>query len=181
MNTFVLRHRLAMLAILAACLLPSVASAQDSAARRFMFGAGLGGAFGLNRGAPSQFKLEEFVGYSVLPVNEHPGLFIAGVFEQGFVDWVRLTWAARAGFAIQVYHHEDFEVLVTPFMQFGGTAFFFANQTAGAFNWKFGAQGEFVLLRGLLGLFFRPLSFDLNFGRDVGAFYELMTGVVVRL
>ncbi|MCC6874617.1 MAG: hypothetical protein IT378_09960 [Sandaracinaceae bacterium] len=189
MNGLLSRHRLVAFALVAACLVPAAASAQDAAARRFMVGGGLGGSFGLNRGLDSQFKLEQFVGYSIVPVRDHPGLFIAGVFSQGFIDYVRLTWAVRLGFAIQVFHHSDFEILVTPLMQLGGTGFFPPNGNAGgAFNWMFGVQGEFVLFDGLLGLFFRPLAFDLNFGErfgfggfDVLAYYELMTGVVIRL
>jgi hypothetical protein len=148
--------------------------------RPFFVSAGLGLVVGL-RGGNAQFGLEEAFGFHVLPVNEHPGLFVALALNESFVDTVVLEATARTGFDLQLFASGDLAIRATPYVGLGAGVVIAdtpaGNQTLGAFDLQLGAEARLVLAQGSVEIWLRPLAFDFLI-RDGGSErYTLMAGV----
>lgn len=163
-------------------------------ARPFYVGGGLGVAVGLNSGY-ALFSLEENIGYRFFGFNMGgalDGAIFAGLsFGQAFNgNFALLQFDVRGGADLEVWDGGDMQLLVTPSITLGGSVGVssytdaFGNNvtsTGGAFDFGFAAQGELVMLEGLLGVWLRPLSFELYINNGVGAQWELLGGVTFRL
>ena len=154
---------------------------------------GIGGAFTISGdvlgvGFPSQFRMEQAFGWHFLggasgpAVALHLGENFGGVTVLGidvsvfaFQMQGRFLWdfqpVANLGLYIAPYFGMGFSVASA-----GDPCDQYSNDCSeGAFNMGFG--GEVRLALGGMGLvFFRPISFDFNFGEETIIRYELMLG-----
>lgn len=164
-------------------------------ARPFFVGGGVGVTVGLS-GYGAAFSIEEDVGYRFFGFEMGGGLdgaVWAGLsFGQAFggSGFVLLQFDGRGGADFEVWDGGEMQLLVTPSIALGGAAIFVdfvdglgnrTTSTTGAFDFQVSAQGELVLADGLLGVWLRPLSFEILIHSGVGAQYELLGGVNVRL
>jgi hypothetical protein len=163
--------------------------------RPFYVGGGIGLDVGLNGGGGVLFSAEEDIGFRFFGFNlggANDGAIFAGLSfgQAGGSNFVGLQFDVRGGVDFEVWDGGDMQLLVTPSITLGGGVFIvsftdaFGNNntsTNGAFDFGFATQGELVMLDGLLGLWLRPLSFELYINSGVGALYELLAGVMFRL
>lgn len=126
------------------------------------------------------FMLSVDVGGHMIPVNEHPGLFLAGsiALMTGPVTGGRL--GARLGFDIQVARFEDIDLslLVTPSILAGLAV---VDPIGILIDIEVAADVRALLLDGLLGVWIRPIASDMQF---LGYFtwrWNFLLGVDVRL
>lgn len=175
---------------------PGAGTGTGLTARPFYVGAGVGLDAGLTGGGGGVlFAAEEDVGYRFYGFNlggALDGAIFAGLsFGQAAgSNFIGLQFDVRGGVDLEVWDGGSLQLLVTPSITLGGGAFIitipdaFGNPnstTVGAFDLGFSAQGELVMLDGLLGIWLRPLSFELFINNNVGALYELLAGVNIRL
>lgn len=164
-------------------------------ARPFYVGGGVGLDVGVSGAGGALFAAEEDVGYRFFGFNlgdALDGAIFAGLsFGQAFgSNFIGLQFDVRGGVDLEIWDGGDLQLLVTPSITLGGGVFIvsftdgFGNRvesTNGAFDLGFSAQGELTMLDGMLGIWLRPLSFELFINSGVGALYELLAGVLVRL
>lgn len=166
-----------------------------SGLRQLYVGAGLGAAVFFDGGAAA-FSLEEDVGYRFVVFglgNGLDGAIFAGLsLGQLFRDrFVVLQFDARGGADLEVWDGGDMQLLVTPSITLGGSVFIVevpniltggsSTQTDGAFDFGFSAQAELTLADGLVGVWLRPLSFEIFVNSGTTATYELLAGAYVRI
>lgn len=165
-------------------------------ARPFFVGLGLGFDAGLSGGGGAVFAMEEDIGYRFFGFNiggALDGAIWAGLaFGQSYAsNFAGLQFDVRGGVDFEAFDDGSVQVLVTPSITLGGSVSILSNQpivtggtttvTFGFFDLGFAAQAEVVLLDGLLGIWLRPLGFEIAIGNASGAAYELLAGVHFRL
>ncbi|MCA9616200.1 MAG: hypothetical protein KC586_25770 [Myxococcales bacterium] len=158
----------------------SVAEAQEG--RPTYIGFGLGPTVGL-RGGGVAFKLEESVGYHVLEVGDHPGLFVGGALAQSFAGGSAvLAFGGRVGFDARVFHNSSLSLLVSPHTTVGASVSIIdvgdggGRQTSGAFNLGFAGEVRLVMADDRATVWVRPIGFDLHISKGVGANYDILVG-----
>jgi hypothetical protein len=175
---------------------PAAAPAHTASHRPFYFGGGVGAAFGLSAGG-AVFKAEEEVGYQFEPIALGSGgtdlvMRLGGDFAQLVGFGTFLQFDARFTAAFGVWNGGDIGLRIAPSVSLGGGATivhvctgFPANncsdQTAGAFNFQFGTQGELWLLDGLLTIWLRPIGIDLYAANGAAVLWSVVGGVYIHL
>jgi hypothetical protein len=165
------------LALAAGALGTASAAHAQTHGRNFYVGVGLGFGVGFSGGA--YFRLEENVGYHVLNVDEHPGLYVGAALSQGVAGLGALiNFAGRIGFDILAWQNTDLAFLVNPFIQLGGGFGTGGGVTRGYFYMVPGVDLALSLVEGLIYVYWRPLSFEVAIGDGGGTgAYSMMFGV----
>ncbi|MCC6874618.1 MAG: hypothetical protein IT378_09965 [Sandaracinaceae bacterium] len=167
---------LAVAAVLAAAILGGQGRAEaQTHDRNLFFGAGIGFGVWFN-GGDAYFRAEEGIGYHVLNVGDHPGLYVAFAFGQAVTRFVTLSFAGRVGFDILVWQNQDLAVLVNPSLQLGAGLFLFSGQAEAGFFMQPSVEASIALLEGMLNVWWRPLAFDILIRDGGGAGYVMMWG-----
>lgn len=141
---------------------PAHAEARD---RPLRVAAGLGPALPL-RGGNVHVQIEESFGYSVLPIDAHPGLFVGLMLGQGVADGLVILEAqGRVGFEAQLWGSEDLELLASAHLGVGAGVFILrtglgSDSALGAFDLGLGAELALSFAEGLLAVWLRPVGFD---------------------
>lgn len=185
MNTLRVRMFALAFGILALGATSTSTAAAQSTDRPMYLGLGLGPAVGLNGGG-TLFKLEQSFGYHIMPVGDHPGLFIGAALAESFRShFVRLQIGARAGFDIRVWGNGKMDILVAPMLTLGATVGLARFETStgterdasGAFNLGMAGEARLVLADGKWTVWGRPIAVDLDMGRGgVGAYWDFLFG-----
>lgn len=158
--------------------------------RPFFVGGAIGGTFGISGNGWAAFSLEEDIGYRFLGFQlggNLDGAVWGGLsFGQSFNSGVYLLqFDVRGGADFEVFDNGEMQLLVTPSLALGaaiiGTDTVLGSTTNGAFDLQISAQAELVLLEGLLGVWLRPLSFEIFIADGSAANYELLAGALVHL
>jgi hypothetical protein len=146
--------------------------------RDFFVGFGVGFSVGFGYGAGAAFRIEEHVGYHVLNVDEHPGLYIAFAASQSIAGVALLGFAGRVGFDILLWSTAELALLLNPSLQLGAGVITGSLSTVAAFLMHPGLEVALALLEGLLHVWWRPVGFDV-FINDGGAtaLYAMLWGV----
>lgn len=187
---------LALATLLYGTLAAGAADAQDAPAggaapaadtgRRMYVGFGLGPAISV-QGGGALFKLEQSIGVHVMPVNQHPGLFVGGALGESFRSGgTRFQFGGRVGFDAQVFTNGDLSLLIAPMVTVGGTLYSYrytdpfgggtTRDTYGAFNLGFAGEVRLVLAQGRVTVWSRPLGFDIDIRDGSAAYYDFLFG-----
>ncbi len=175
--------------------MPGSSTGAGLLARPFFVGLGIGFDASLSGGIGAVFAMEEDIGYRFFGFNigdTLDGAIWAGLaFGQSFASrFAALQFDVRGGVDFEAFDDGAIQVLVTPSITLGGSVFIVdqpvvtggtSTFTSGFFDLGFAAQAEVVLLDGLLGIWLRPLGFEIFIGNSSGAVYELLAGVHFRL
>ncbi len=176
-------RRACVAALFAALLIgPGDASAQAG----FYVGGGLGPAVRVDDW-PTQFRIEEEVGYFI---EDRPsGFFLAFAPSQSFAsDYWLLTFAPRFGWLFDLYRGRDVGFQLGPTVTIPGIAignFFGVDRDVDAyFHFAVSFAVRLLLDAGHVAVYLRPLEFEFGFGDghlpftdDSGTRYVLTVGV----
>jgi hypothetical protein len=148
--------------------------------RNLFIGAGVG--FGVTfTGGQAFFRAEESVGYHLLNIDEHPGLWIAFTFGQAVAQITGLTFAGGVGFDGTAWQNDQVRITITPSLRLGGVVAFGFGQAAGGFYLSPGLEGAVTIANGFLSIWFRPLAFDIAIRDGGGASYVMLAGANINL
>jgi hypothetical protein len=168
------------LALAVGCLAATSSAEAQSRERRFFAGAGLGVGV-LFDGGDAYFRIEENLGYHVLPVAEHPGLYVALTLVQSVGRLTMLDFAGRIGFDIQAWRDADVAVLINPSVQLGVGMWISQGTAYPGFHLHPSLEISLAMLDDMLDVWLRPLGFDVLARDGGGAAYTLMAGLNVNL
>jgi hypothetical protein len=87
-----------------------------------------------------------------------------------------INFAGRLGFDINAWHDRDVAFLVNPSLQIGG-GFATIGQTFGYFYLNPSVELSLSLVDGLIGVYWRPLGFEIGIGGGAVGTYTMMFGV----
>ena len=122
------------------------------------------------------------IGAHILPVDDHPGLLLTGTGAMSIGPAYGWRFGARLGFDIQVFRLEDADIsfLVMPSVLAGlaivvdlGGPFFVAIEPA--------VDLRVLFLRGMVGVWLRPIAIDMQFLGPFTARWNLVAGAELRL
>lgn len=122
------------------------------------------------------------IGAHVLPVDEHPGLLLTGSGAMSIGPAYGWRFGARLGFDIQLFRLEDADLsfLIMPSVLAGfaivvdlGGPFFVAIEPA--------VDLRVLFLRGMLGVWVRPIAIDIQFLGPFTTRWNLVAGAELRL
>jgi hypothetical protein len=168
------------LAMLSLSLTARSAHAQDAPpARPLRISLGLGPAVGIPGGGAG-FIVGEEVEYSIAntPVGApFVGLALAQTFGAGFL----FQFGARAGFDFTVLDTEAVDLLVAPAVVLGAALGEGPNAVAGYFHAEISGELRALFADGLVGVWIRPIAFEVFAGDLVFGRWHLMVGASIQL
>jgi hypothetical protein len=142
---------------------------------------GLGVGLGVGGAGGASFLVTQELDYRFAP-GDFGAFFLGGQLGEAIGRTAVFHAGVRFGYDFRVFHDagSGIELLVAPEIVIGG-AFADAQGLRGWFDIQLGAEARLILVEGLLGVWLRPLAFDIFIGDATAARYDLLAGASIQI